>query len=165
MKRSIKRILSGEEAATVLRTDHYDRYQAMFAPSIRAGLVPAVVLAGYRAGQVYIKGFRHVLLPAHSVSDAMECFFDLIAQENNAAVRAVLGHFLFVYIHPYSDGNGRMGRFMMNALFASGGSGGPSSTLDSRDLYMAALEAASVGGDIKPFATCVFEEMKRADQR
>ncbi len=28
------------------------------------------------------------------------------------AVRAVLGHFLFVFIHPYMDGNGRMGRFI-----------------------------------------------------
>lgn len=34
-------------------------------------------------------------------------------------VRAVLGHFFFVYIHPYMDGNGRLGRFLMNALFAS----------------------------------------------
>jgi len=33
----------------------------------------------------------------------------------------VLGHFIFVYIHPYMDGNGRVGRFLMNAMMASGG--------------------------------------------
>jgi Fic family protein len=29
------------------------------------------------------------------------------------AARAVLGHFVVVYIHPCMDGNGRMGRFLM----------------------------------------------------
>jgi Fic family protein len=37
------------------------------------------------------------------------------------SVRVVLGHFVFVYIHPYIDGNGRMGRFLMNLMLASGG--------------------------------------------
>jgi len=36
-------------------------------------------------------------------------------------VRAVLGRWLFGYIHPYPDGNGRMARFVMNAMLASGG--------------------------------------------
>ncbi|WP_366635422.1 Fic family protein [Aquisalimonas sp.] len=36
-------------------------------------------------------------------------------------MRAVLGHWLFGSIHPYPDGNGRMGRFTMNAMLASGG--------------------------------------------
>ena len=34
----------------------------------------------------------------------METFFDLLENEPDAAVRVVLGHFVFVYIHPYSDG-------------------------------------------------------------
>ncbi|HRH89073.1 MAG TPA: Fic family protein, partial [Rubrivivax sp.] len=33
----------------------------------------------------------------------------------------MLGHFLFVHIHPYSDGNGRIGRFILNTFLASGG--------------------------------------------
>jgi len=33
----------------------------------------------------------------------------------------VLGHFVFVYIHPYLDGNGRIGRFLMNLMLAAGG--------------------------------------------
>jgi Fic family protein len=31
--------------------------------------------------------------------------------EPEPSVRAVLGHFIFVFIHPYKDGNGRIGRF------------------------------------------------------
>jgi RHH-type rel operon transcriptional repressor/antitoxin RelB len=42
-------------------------------------------------------------------------------QGKEAAVRTVLGHFFFGYLHPYMDGNGRMGRLLMNAALASGG--------------------------------------------
>jgi len=41
--------------------------------------------------------------------------------EADPAARIVLGHFIFVYIHPYFDGNGRMGRFLMNVMMAAGG--------------------------------------------
>jgi Fic family protein len=67
-------------------------------------------------------------------------------------VRVVLGHFLFVYAHPYFDGNGRIGRFLMNAMLASGGYPWTVVPLALRDRYMAALESASVGQDIRPFA-------------
>ena len=41
-----------------------------------------------------------------AVRDAIPAFFDLLAKEEHPAVRVVLGHFVFVYIHPYMDGNG-----------------------------------------------------------
>ena len=59
--------------------------------------------------------------PRDALLDAMETLFDLLAREPEAAVRAVLDHHLFVFIHPYFDGNGRIGRFLMNAMLASGG--------------------------------------------
>ena len=77
---------------------------------------------------------------------------DLLESETSAAVRAVLGHFLFVYIHPYIDGNGRLGRFLMNVMLASGGYPWTIIPVGQRPQYMAALEAASARGDIKPFA-------------
>jgi Fic family protein len=66
-------------------------------------------------------------------------------------VRVVLGHFVFVYIHPYMDGNGRMGRFHMNAMLASGGYPWAVIPVEERDTYMAALEEGSVGQNITPF--------------
>ena len=60
-------------------------------------------------------------------------------------------HFIFVYIHPYFDGNGRMGRFVMNLMMASGGYPWTIVPVERRDEYMQALEAASVNQDIVPF--------------
>jgi Fic family protein len=82
----------------------------------------------------------------------MPAFFDLLREEPDAGVRAVLGHFVFVYIHPYMDGNGRMGRFLMNAMMASGGYPWTVIPVGERTAYMHALEKASVGEDIGPFS-------------
>jgi len=79
-------------------------------------------------------------------------FFELLQAETEAAVRVVLGHFVFVYIHPYMGGNGRMGRFLMNAMIAAGGYPWTIIPLERRAGYMNALESASVNHAIKPFA-------------
>jgi len=78
--------------------------------------------------------------------------FELLEQESEASVRAVLGHFIFVFIHPYMDGNGRMGRFLLNAMLASGGYPWTVIPVEKRDEYMQALEKASVDQNIIPFA-------------
>jgi Fic family protein len=62
---------------------------------------------------------------------------------------------VYVYIHPYTDGNGRMGRFLMNVMLASGGYPWTVIPVERRDDYMRALEAASVKQDIRPFADFV----------
>ncbi len=58
---------------------------------------------------------------------------------------------MFVHIHPYVDGNGRMVRFLMNVMLASGGYPWTVVPLEQRSGYMAALEAASVEQNIEPF--------------
>ena len=69
----------------------------------------------------------------------------------------MLGHFVFVYIHPYIDGNGRLGRFLMNLMMASGGYPWTVIPVEKRGEYMASLESASVKEDIVPFATLLAE--------
>jgi Fic family protein len=108
-------------------------------------------LAGYRSGSVYIRRSMHSPPRAEAIRELMPAFFDLLQNEPEPAVRVVLGHFMFVYIHPYPDGNGRMGRFLMNLMTASGGYQWTIIPVDRRSDYMAALESASVDQDIKPF--------------
>ncbi len=79
-------------------------------------------------------------------------FFDLLREEPEPSVRVVLGHFVFVYIHPYMDGNGRIGRFLMNVMLAAGGYPWTVIPLGKRDDYMNALESGSVEQDIATFS-------------
>jgi len=94
----------------------------------------------------------HVPPNRDAVREMMPAFFDLLKAEQEPAVRIVLGHFIFVYIHPYMDGNGRTGRFLMNAMVASGGFPWMIIPVERRADYMACLETASVEQDIEPFA-------------
>ena len=96
-------------------------YRALLAPSVKAGLVTPADLAGYRGGPIYIRRSMHVPPPQEAVRDLMPAFFECLREEEDPAVRVVLGHFVFVYIHPYMDGNGRIGRFLMNLMLAAGG--------------------------------------------
>lgn len=152
VEKSIMKILEGENAGGVLDAEHGNWYSELFGPSVTAGLLKAADLAGYRTHQVYIGQSKHVPLNREAVRDAMPVLFELLREEPEASVRTVLGHFIFVFIHPYMDGNGRMGRFLMNAMLASGGYPWTVIPVEQRDDYMQALEAASVGQDIAPFA-------------
>jgi fido (protein-threonine AMPylation protein) len=152
VQESVRRVLQGENAGLVADEDHRTWYTELFAPSVTVGLLKRADLAGYRNSQVYIRKSMHVPLNCDAVRDAMPAFFDLLREESHPAVRVVLGYFLFVYIHPYMDGNGRMGRFLMNVMMASGGYPWLVIPVDSRNDYLNTLEKASVGEDIVPFA-------------
>lgn len=164
VKASIEKVLTGQNAGEVAKKDHHDWYAALFKPAVTAGIVQASQLAGYRTGPVYIRNSMHTPLPRDAVLDAMEKLFGLLAAESSAAVRAVLGHHLFVFIHPYFDGNGRIGRFLLNTMLAAGGYPWTVVRMKRRAEYMAALEAASVKGQILPLARFIAEEMQASDQ-
>ena len=57
----------------------------------------------------------------------------------------------------YSDGNGRMGRFLMNVMLAAGGYPWTVIPVERRDAYTAALEDASVRHEIDPFRNFLAE--------
>lgn len=152
VKQSVEKVLSNQNAGLVARVDHNTWYRELFGPSVTAGLIKPADLAGYRNGPVYIRRSMHVPPRQEAVRELMPAFFDLLRNEPEPAVRVVMGHFIFVYIHPYFDGNGRMGRFLMNVMMASGGYPWTIVPLERRNEYLAALEQASVAQDIAPFA-------------
>lgn len=157
VKTSINKVLGGTPAGQVADHDHAAWYRELFGPGVTAGIVQAADLAGYRNGPVHIRRSMHTPPSREAVHELMPAFFNLLQEEAQAPVRVVLGHFMFVYIHPYMDGNGRMGRFLMNLMLASGGYPWTIVPLERRSTYMSALERASVGGDIRPFAKFLAE--------
>ncbi len=157
---SITKILQGAKSGQVFNDDLQNWYRELFKPVVQAGILNAADLAGYRNHPVYISGARHVPPPAEAALDCMKTLEKLLLDEESAAVRAVLGHFIFVFIHPYMDGNGRIGRFILNLMLVSGGYDWVVIRALNRSQYMAALETASVSGNIIPFTKFILSEMK-----
>jgi hypothetical protein len=163
VKKAVRAVLEGKNPGEVLELTHSDWYLALFGPSVAAGIIKPSDLAGYRTGPVYIRQSMHTPPNREAVRDMMPTLFDLLAEEENAAVRVVLGHFVFVYIHPYFDGNGRMARFIMNLMMASGGYPWTVVPVERRNEYMQALESASVQQDIVPFTQFLASLLKAMD--
>jgi fido (protein-threonine AMPylation protein) len=157
VKESIEKILLGSNPGVQVERDHGRWFRELFDPSVAAGLLRPADLAGYRNHQVYIGNSKHVPVNVDAMRDAMPVLFELLSKETEASVRAVLGHFIFVYIHPYMDGNGRMGRYLMNVMLASGGYPWTVIPVEQRTTYMQALEQASVDQDITAFVKFIAE--------
>ncbi|MCE8006912.1 Fic family protein [Aestuariivita sp.] len=157
VKESIRAVLEGADSGEVVERDLSDWYRNLFAPSVTAGILKASQLAGYRSSPVYIRQSQHVPMSPEAVRDCMPVFFELLKAEDNPTVRIVLGHFIFVFVHPFLDGNGRIARFLMNVMMAAAGQPWTVIKLEQRGAYMTALETASVKGDIRPFAAFLAE--------
>jgi len=160
VKKEVEKVIAGENPAALARIVHNDWYRELFQPSVTAGLVEAGSLAGYRNMPVYLRGSRYVPPRWEGVRDAMPALFDLLEKEPEPSVRAVLGHWLFGYIHPYPDGNGRMARFLMNIMLASGGYPWTVIRIRDRKSYLSALDRASIEMDIHPFTTFIVRRVQ-----
>ncbi|MFI3314725.1 MAG: Fic family protein, partial [Rikenellaceae bacterium] len=155
VKKSVEQNLGSGQCGAMIRKDMQQWHAEMFMPCVEAGIVKPSDIVGYRSHQVYIRNSMHIPLGPDALRDAMETLYTLLEQESSAEVRAILGHFIFTYIHPFMDGNGRIGRFIMNTMFVTGGYDWLIIPVERRDEYMAALEKASVEGDILPFVEFV----------
>jgi Fic family protein len=160
VKATAKEILAGANPGALTRTAHREWYRELFQPCVAAGLIKPSALAGYRNDAAYLRTSRYVPPRWEAVRDAMPMLFDLLAAESEPSVRAVLGHWLLGYIHPYPDGNGRMARFLMNAMLASGGYPWTVIRVEDRDAYLTALDRASIDGDISPFVAFIAVRVK-----
>lgn len=152
VKGSLQKVLAGQNPSLVTENDHGTWYRELFSPSVVAGIIRLSQLAGYRNDQVFIRRSRHVPSSREMVRELMPAFFTLLKEETSPVVRVVLGHFFFVYIHPYMDGNGRIARFLMNVMLVAGGWSWTIIPVERRMAYFEALEEASVHENVVPFA-------------
>lgn len=159
VKDSISRMLEGGHPGVIAQKDHIAWFMALFQPMVLAQLIEAKKLAGYRRKPIYIQGGTHIPAPYEYLDCIMPTFFELLQNEVHPAVRAVMGHFALVFIHPFFDGNGRTARFLMNAMLVTGGYPWITVKFERRNEYFAALNEASSKQNIIPFALFIKSEM------
>lgn len=164
VKNTINNMIKSNTPIEILHAKFPNWYLALFSPAVTAGIIAAEQLSGFRNQAVYIRNAMHVPPPHYAIRDCMDTLFYCLTNEENAAVKAVLVHWLIGFIHPYIDGNGRMARFAMNALLVSNGYPWTIIHVKNRKTYLEALEKASIHGDIKDFCRLIVKEMKSAKE-
>ncbi|NGX43864.1 MAG: hypothetical protein K1060chlam3_00020, partial [Candidatus Anoxychlamydiales bacterium] len=160
-KKSIAKMITTKKPGSVFEKDLQKWHINLFAPQMQANLLSERHLLGYRSSQVYIRNSRHVPPPKEALMDSMDALFYCLKNEKNAAVRAILGHYMFVYIHPYIDGNGRIARLLMNSMFLSGGYSWTIVHEKNRDEYLNCLETITADQNFLPFVLFLKEEQNR----
>ena len=68
-------------------------------------------------------------------------------------------HFQLTAIHPFSDGNGRTARLVMNLILLRGGYPPVAVRPEDRSAYLDALERGSLADDLGPFQTLMHERL------
>lgn len=125
---------------------------------IHALLMENILTGGvYRNVEVRITGAGHKPpAPSEMYRQVKNFFADLpYKTELNAIELAAWTHAEFVRIHPYTDGNGRTSRMIMNYQLLSNGFLPVSIAKENRLEYFEALEAYAVNGDLAPFAEMI----------
>jgi hypothetical protein len=107
VKDFVNKVLARKNPGALARAEHKDWYGELFQPFVAAGVLRAGELAGYRKNAVYLRTSRYAPPRWEAVRDAMPAYFGLLEKEIEPSVRAVLGHWLFGYIHPHPDGRPR----------------------------------------------------------
>ncbi len=119
----------------------------------------------FRSNPVRISGSPHTP-PAtwHQVMSNMEEWerWSRGQAETIAALRAVVLHAWLTHIHPFSDGNGRTARAVMNLEFIRAGL--PSVIIRRKDRlrYYEALAESDTGGDLEPLSELILARAEDA---
>jgi Fic family protein len=106
-------------------------------------------------------GYRHIP-PAHPKLRDLLIGLERFAESPVAPLtRAAVVHMEFVTIHPFFDGNGRLGRLLLNLELLRAGFPWVTVRADERRAFFAAIERAQVDGDTRDYAACI-EQLVRA---
>jgi Fic family protein len=120
-----------------------------------------------RDSEVGIRGSQHIPpTPLEARPRLIELlrWTDRQADALNPVERAASFHFKFENIHPFGDGNGRIGRLAMNMILFRSGLPMLNIRYGKRRGYYRALEKASVTSSPRPFLLWFFHRYHRDQQ-
>jgi Fic family protein len=119
----------------------------------------------YRRVNVLISGAQHTPPSALRVPDMMEDFIRWSSEEATSlhpVERAARVHSDFVRIHPFTDGNGRTSRLLMNLELLKAGWPPVILPVERRLAYYDALDVHHVRGDFVPFLDIITELVEQS---
>jgi Fic family protein len=93
------------------------------------------------------------------VPGLMEEFGAWLSHAPSTLEDAFEAHFRLTAIHPFSDGNGRTARLLMNQVLLRGGYPPVAVRPEDRKLYLEALEQGSLSDDLQPFLNFMYERL------
>jgi Fic family protein len=141
----------------------HDLSAALWWPSIDAGIVPAADLRAWRTRPAFIRGSPHVPPGDAKVPGLMTLSCRLVNDlDATPVLRAAMAHWAFETIHPYADGNGRIGRLLMNLVLGAEGQPWVTIKAEGRMRYFAALQRAQVNEDFLPWGRLLATGARRA---
>ena len=124
----------------------------------------------YRRGGVGVfgeKGLVHLAPPAERVPTLMADLFDWLKHSNDhLLIRSCVFHYEFEFIHPFLDGNGRMGRLWQSLIL---GKLHPlfehlpveNMVYDNQQQYYEAITASTNAGQSGPFIDFMLREIHK----
>lgn len=123
----------------------------------------------YRIGDVGITNSPFIAVPPDKIKESVDKLIDFYNSDmlnDHPFLKAALIHYSFETIHPFCDGNGRMGRLLMNNYLIKQGLESAravsfSMEIDkTRGLYDYAFSASeNKNGDCTPFSEYMLEKM------
>ncbi len=110
------------------------------------------------------KGIVHRGAPAKDVPGLLEeivSWYEKNQTKFRPLVLAAIVHNQFEHIHPFADGNGRVGRLLLNFVLLKNSYPPINITLEDRAEYYSVLEAYSKDQDIRPSVTFLIKQYKK----
>ncbi len=119
----------------------------------------------FRSGRVLITGTRFIPPGSHKFDDLIPKMLELANVEGvSPALQAAALHYNLVAIHPFSDGNGRTARLLMNYHLLRNGYPHAIIEVGERAEYLSTLEEANAGR-CGPTAAFVLKSVERSIRR
>jgi len=101
-----------------------------------------------------------VIFPnAAKIPELMRNYGEWLSKAEPVPATSFDAHFRLVAIHPFSDGNGRTARLLMNVLLIRGGYPPVAVRPEDRKTYLDTLEFASTKDDIGPYQTFMHKRL------
>ncbi|MCE2929306.1 MAG: Fic family protein [Candidatus Caenarcaniphilales bacterium] len=115
------------------------------------------------------KIIKHIAPPPKMLDKLLQDLFDYVAnnKEDHYLILSSVFHYEFEFIHPFSDGNGRLGRFWQNLILAANNEIFKYIALetiikDKQQNYYKALEASGKAGESSAFIEFMLTSILKA---